>query len=571
MEYLLKGCESLGRFNLLDEPWIRVIVDENAFSKEVSLIDVFENAHNYKGLAGEMETQDFALMRVLLSVMHTVFSRFNAQGEVYEYLDLDDKFLQRDEVDEDDLEEYCEKLYETWFNLWEAGSFPSIICEYLEKWRDRFYLFDEKYPFFQIRAEDVSSDKINKSKPSSVSGKNINRLLSESGNKIALFSYKNDFNKNKEKLSEAEIIRWLITFQSYTGLSDKVIFGQEKYKSSKGWLFDLGGIYFKGRNLFETLMLNFVIAQKDNDYIKNIQRPSWEYESIELIGRYFDENNIDNIASLYTAWSRGIYINPEINVEDPFEFFIVKLPDINHQDNFLEPMTVWKYNENGENKDKYTPKKHIVNKAMWRSFGLLTIESEGNRIPGVVQYLNRIKELARDNNININASSPVICAVSMKDDGNATSWVPTDEIIDYLSIDEYVLTDLQEDGWVVRINEVVEQNKRVVNFIFRNYMLDIKAIRNVKDNAFVNKKVEEVFFKIDHPFRQWLAGICLNDEKDKKISEWRNYLKKFIILEAEEVLEAGSFRDYKGIEKDGKIKNIATAYNMFRTSLNKEL
>ena len=143
-------------------------------------------------------------------------------------------------------------------------NFPSIVCDYLEKWRERFYLFDEEYPFFQVRAEDISIEKISRNKPTPIAGKNINRLISESGNKVALFSPKFEKDDNKDRLRNAEIARWLITFQAYTGLGDKVIFGKEKYKASKGWLFDLGGIFLR-QQYFETLMLNFFIACEESN------------------------------------------------------------------------------------------------------------------------------------------------------------------------------------------------------------------------------------------------------------------------------------------------------------------
>ena len=49
----------------------------------------------------------------------------------------------------------------------------------------------------------------------------------------------------------------------------------------------------------------------------------------------------------------------------------------------------------------------------------------------------------------------------MQDDGNATSWLPTDEVIDSIFINDLVLTDLDEGGWVPRINEVVEEQKKL--------------------------------------------------------------------------------------------------------------
>ena len=75
----------MSRFNLLDEPWISVIVDEKGHNKLVSITDVFKHASEYKALAGDMKTQDFVLLRILLAVLHTVFSRYDIQGNSREF------------------------------------------------------------------------------------------------------------------------------------------------------------------------------------------------------------------------------------------------------------------------------------------------------------------------------------------------------------------------------------------------------------------------------------------------------------------------------------------------------
>ena len=66
----------LGRYNLLYKNWISVI-DKDGNSKKVSLMEVFKGANNFYDLAGDTKTQDFAVMRILLAVLHTVFSRFD--------------------------------------------------------------------------------------------------------------------------------------------------------------------------------------------------------------------------------------------------------------------------------------------------------------------------------------------------------------------------------------------------------------------------------------------------------------------------------------------------------------
>ena len=71
-----RECE----FNLLDEPWIKVMKRDGTID-EVSLITVFEQEHLYTDLAGELATQNVAVLRLLLAVLHTVFSRVDEHGE----------------------------------------------------------------------------------------------------------------------------------------------------------------------------------------------------------------------------------------------------------------------------------------------------------------------------------------------------------------------------------------------------------------------------------------------------------------------------------------------------------
>ena len=66
-------------FNLLDEPWIRVMWPDYQVS-ELSLSDTLLKAHQIRDLAGEMATQDIAMLRLLLAVLHTVFSRGDESG-----------------------------------------------------------------------------------------------------------------------------------------------------------------------------------------------------------------------------------------------------------------------------------------------------------------------------------------------------------------------------------------------------------------------------------------------------------------------------------------------------------
>ncbi|RFD80061.1 type I-E CRISPR-associated protein Cse1/CasA [Gardnerella vaginalis] len=552
----------MSRFNLLDEPWISVIVDEKGHNKLVSITDVFKHASEYKALAGDMKTQDFALLRILLAVLHTVFSRYDIQGNSREF-----------DSDEDDKEDFNKETMNIWREVLNSKEFPDAVFKYLEQWHDRFYLFDDKYPFFQASILDIESKKLSCQNPTELLGKNINRLISESNNKIAVFSPKDNVDNNKSSLTQPQLARWIITLQSYAGLADKTFFGTGKYKASKGWLFDLGGIYVEGENLFETLMLNCVLVGEMQSPAKR-QKPCWEYSGAENIENSFYETFIDNISQLYTRWSRAIYINPDISIDKPISVSIVKLPDINHKNAFIEPMTVWKYNKERENKDKYTPRKHEVEESMWRSFGLLTLQESDDGIlknhkPGIMEWLNKISK-------DIEGSSISLQAVSMKDDGNATSWVPTDEICDTLHIDEVVVTDNSDNGWVGRINNEVERTRSAIGFIYRQFLLDICEIRNRnKDDAtkYADKRISHVYFLVDQPFREWLANIKPKDSMNERCTQWRNTLYNILINEAEVMLKNATLRDFTGLvgekSKKNPAKNIVIAYNIFISRLKK--
>lgn len=594
----------MGQFNLIDEGWIPVIYKDTGDNRELSLREIFEDADKIKSLSTDSPTQDFAVLRILLAILHTVYSRYNYESEIYPEIQLDEKFRQKEDIeDTEELRDYKNNLIMTWKKLWENRNFTRCLYDYLDNWHDRFFLFDEEYPFFQVKASDITEDIIKPANASTVAGKNINRLISESGNKVALFSpkfgdldnqkimqyqkslkkenkvlkLKSDFIKNlnwKDILSSPEIARWLITFQAYSGVSDKTKFIKLKYNStSKGWLFDLGGVYLEGENFFETLMLNLVLVHPQGNYSGKIQKPCWEYSSEELLREYMlsvDSKTgvrVESLAQLYTIWSKAIFIDPKINVDQPFYFKVVKLPDLEHQNQFLETMTMWRYNKNGKNKGTFTPRKHQIGQSLWRNFGLISLKADdedNSKARGVIQWFELIKKLiGEDYRVSVKA-------ISMQDDGNSSSRVPVNEIDDILNVKEDILTDLQDDGAVIRIGNIVEQTKKAVG-TYRIFINNIREIRNLESRKFVDDKVEEMYYLIDQPFKNWISSIDSNEQIPDKIIEWRKELKILILNQADVILNQAGNRDYMGIEKNDKIMNIATAYNSFRHFLLKTL
>ena len=559
----------MSRFNLLEEPWIWVITDKKGSSEQVSLMDLFQNAHTYKQLAGEIQMQNFAVLRLLLAILHTVFSRFNIEGKPYPYLVLDDRFRQLEELDEDDFDEYEDNLMTTWQSLWDHKLFPEIVVEYLSLWKDRFYLLDDKHPFYQVTKAELEQRPIRAgrgSNPTEIMPKTLNRSISESGNKIALFSPRYETDGNKNRISEEELARWLILYQGVVGTGDKARYADFEGTNSKGWLYDIGGIALQGTNLFETLVLNLALWHPEEQYRVTIQRPCWEQTGDEIISKLMLGHPVDNLAELYTNWSRAIYIDPETALDANLTISTVKLPEIAHQNQFVELMTLWGYRTRGENKDSYTPERHRINSAFWRSFGTTFLSKDVNeKRPGIIDWFYEMKKITDQTNA-------IITSYGMESDGNATSWLPVEEYFDILDINEHVLADVQEDGWVERINVEVEKTKEIIENTFGRFVNEVKVIRNIDGSEFTNKLKLQAYYEIDEPFRLWLNSLQVNEDKELRVQEWRKTLRKIVKKQADYLVQSAGHRDYKGVfDKDKPFKNIATAYNQFDYWLSRNL
>ena len=579
----------MGRYNLLDEPWISVFEDQTDEKKDVSMLEFFRNAASYRSLAGEMETQNFAVMRFLLSVVQTVFSRVNFDGQPLSGITLDEKGIQTEPVDSDDLDDYCEETAECWEQLYASGRFPDVLIQYLETWRDRFYLFDDQHPFYQVNKNEMDAvmAQIKKGQPTSIYGKNLNRTISESENKTALFSpiangNQNDKRGRKDILSGAELVRWLLTFQGYTGLMDKVSLVENNQRPSKGWLFDIGGIYLRGSNLFETLILNYMpespTGQRDGNYCGRVQKPCWESDGLTVVRRICANSFIDNLAELYTNWSRAVYINPKTDLSKPIEINVVKLPEIEHTEANIEPMTLWRRNDTGPNKDHDTPRKHKAEEALWRSFGIIAMGSadsgnkDGGRQPGIFGQYDRLIHAA-------GSRWTDLAGVSMEDNGQATSWLPVDEITDSFRINDLVITDSDPDGWVVRINDTVETTKHVISGIYYMYLKGICEIRSLKVTSpmdaqavgFIHEETAIMYAVVDTAFKNWLSQLQPGDSKEEKIKSWYSTLRKLVLARGEELFEQSTSKDLTGIKNDSGVENIATKYWQFVNSVNSVL
>ena len=294
-------------FDLLTEPWIRVRLKDNTV-QEVSLTEALVSAQDYVDLAGEMPTQDAAVLRLLLAVLFTVFSRMDAKG-CPRPLEQSDDALER------------------WSELWQLGHFPAEpVRDYLEQWKDRFWLFHPTHPFWQVPQAKIGTE---------YGAAKLNGEMSESGNKLRLFPLY--AGQNKEQLSYPQAARWLLCVNGYDDTSAKPK-GKGLPSVGAGWLGKIGFIQAQGDNLYETLMLNLTLL-RDSRECWGESKPCWELEAPKSAERT-EICCPDNPAQLLTLQSRRLLLH---RTGENVDGFCLLGGDFFPRENvFAEQMTIWR-------------------------------------------------------------------------------------------------------------------------------------------------------------------------------------------------------------------------------------
>lgn len=530
-------------FNLLTEPWIRVRLRDNTV-REVSLTEALVSAQDYADLAGEMPTQNAAVLRLLLAVLFTVFSRVDAKGEPRPLMQSDDAL-------------------ERWSALWQLGHFPAEpVRDYLEQWKDRFWLFHPTHPFWQVPtlSNGIAFD-----------GKKLNGERAESGNKTPLFQ--NISKTECAVLTYAQAARWLIYQNGYDERGGRPKAGN-KPRHGVGWLGQIGFVAVKGKNLYETLLRNMVFSTGQNA-IQEEQAPCWEREQIRT------EQSVEivmpkNQAELLTLQSRRILLIRSEEMPGVVGYEVLGGDYWDSENAFGEQMTLWRRTSKENEKVTYEPQQHEMGKQLWRELpAMLDPES---RKPGVLiwnQKLQSLRILSKKEQIVIS-----MVGIRYDDQGASVKDVYTDQL-------EMQLATLNDLGrkWTVRINREVQRCEETAKNIGTLCMelklaggLDYNKVKGFKDKQKVTEDARaQFYFVVDQPFRQWLQAIDPEqDDPDEAALRWQTRARSIAEkLGKQMVMEAGNAA-LKGrrivVDKDKKTERTILytapkAYNHFRTRL----
>ena len=536
-----KGVMNLNptAFNLLDEPWVRVM-DRSQQIHEVSLKDAILNAHDYVSLSGELPTQDVAVMRLLLAVLHTVFSRVDEDGEA-------------SPLEEDDEDEALAR----WKALWDKRSFSrKAVTEYLDQWHERFWLFHPERPFGQVAGLKIGTD---------YDAPKLNGEISESSNKLRFFSMY--AGKEKTALSYAQAARWLLYLNAYDDTSSKPTKeGKAKAGGSLpspgiGWLGKLGLIYLCGNNLFETLMLNLIVI--NDGIVQCEQKPLWEQEAVS--GEERTEIPIPaNLAELYTLQSRRILLN---RIENKVISYKLLGGDFFEKENaFFEPMTVWRTLK--KENEAFTPKRHDSARQMWREFSVM-FEENGNRFAGVIYWF---KNFLYGHQL-IPRSYLMRTAIASVEYGDKDFFVKN-VFSDSLTMHSSLLSDLGA-AWRRLIEIEIERCYKLAGaaaHLAQNLYIASGGSNSPKDKHYAQTAEDaraQLYYRLDVPFRNWLRNIDADadDQVDEKIAAWQETAKKIASDYAEELVAETEGAALVGHKIDGKLYSSPKAMNIFKGQL----
>ena len=375
-------------FNLIDEKWIRLMRTDGAVD-ELTLPEALARAHGYRGLAGETPTQDVALLRFLLAVLYAALFGDAPPGTPDEAL-------------------------EAWHDLWRQGRFPAeSIVAYLDRWRDRFWLFHPERPFFQVpsgidgidmenAAERAGLDKPGKPAAKGVQkAAKLNGAISESGNKDNLFNAATG--EAKHSLTFPEAARWLIYIMGYDDGGIKPYYPKNSpmnrtddvAKCSLAWLGSISPVCAEGDTLFETLMLNLVLlrdGEVSEEALWSGFHPSWESEALHDVEMQGVQPP-DDPAMLCSFPSRRIML---IRRDDRVIGFIRYVGEAFSRDAAqAEQWTLWtipKAKKGEVSRPVPRSSKFRLPAQIWREMGaLLMVHDDGSTcLPGVVRWVSRL-------------------------------------------------------------------------------------------------------------------------------------------------------------------------------------
>ncbi|NDO79043.1 type I-E CRISPR-associated protein Cse1/CasA [Kocuria indica] len=349
-------------FDLLREPWLRMRHAEGHV-EEVGLLEFYDRAEQFTDLAGESDTQNQAVFRLLLAIFIRALRHHALFGQE-------------------------DRLADTWQKVQAADDLGALVGEYLKAWEDRFDLFDTSAPFFQAAGLHTQKEEHS----------DASVLVPDTG--PGLFS--TSTSAATKTLPAAAAARWLVYTQAYDvsgiksgAVGDPRVKGGKGYPIGTGWAGAIGAVQVMGPTLQDTLVLNLPVrALLAPPEEIDADLPPWEREPADASPRSVDEVTPTGVVDVLTWQQRRVRLFPDQEGNTVVGALICNGDKIRRANNFMDPTTGYRYSraQSKNGVDVFFPKTHDPALTVWRGMQSLFEQNRPDepedRKPAIISQLH---------------------------------------------------------------------------------------------------------------------------------------------------------------------------------------
>lgn len=531
-------------FDLTRRPWLPVRMRDGT-EDELSLREVIERAGEIQRLVGDIPTQEFALLRLLLAIVHDA-----VQGPE----DLDD-----------------------WQKLWDGGLPVDTINAYLDEHQHRFDLLHPTQPFYQCATLEIAG-----------AAGSLDRIVADVPNGVPFFTMRA---RGASRLSFAEAARWLVHAHAFDTSGIKTAAkGDPRAKNGKvyplgvAWAGNLGGVFVEGDTLRETLLLNLIAFDTDNLRMDpDSDLPAWRHpplgpgqmDAIELSRRPL------GVRDLYTWQSRRVRLTYDA---DGVTGVILGYGDplSPHNKHLQEPMTAWRRSPAQEKKlgkgTVYLPREHDPSRSAWRGLGaLIAGRAPGGEQRGEAAAFVRPRILDWTARLGVEGGLDPDYLIRARLIGAVygTQQSVIDEVIDDAVEMRLVLLHDADRGLGQEAIDAVGDAEDAVTAL-GDLAADLARAAGAEPEPARDGARHRGFATLDGPFRDWLAGLRPDDAPRQARAAWQRKAHHILRELGDEVLRDAGDAAWEGRviqTKQGQDLwlNASGADRVFRAKLRKVL
>lgn len=464
-------------FNLLDEPWIPVRMLDGR-QQTLSLLRVLDEAQQIRALAESEPPSLIALYRLLLAITHRALSQRPGGW---------------------DHQDRC---------AWYRDGLPlEELRLYLERWRERFWLFHPVHPFMQVVALASVVDIRRNRKPwTQIS------LGNATGDDPTIFDHV--FDGKPTSIPPEIAIRHLLGFLQFTtGKLIKVI----RISDKAGPLADSAACMPVGNTLNETLCLALhpYVQAEDEDL------PPWEKAAIPIAALRADSSCTISVNDSYTRLTRAVLLLPEEDGKIQWVYFAAGLA-LDRENSVQDAMINYRIAN-----DRMLRLSFREGRAFWRDFSALMPDAGGaTSLPApVLEWALILKELLGDSNTHLT----VLVAGMASNQAKLLRWRMEQVVLPLPLLRDVHLANRLRDE-MLRAQEVFKK----LRYLMVRTMAESKSNLTHKDtlvearNVLDKGPVPAIFFSaIESFFPQLLKLIAASHDEDAYV-QWSEILRKAI-------------------------------------------